>query len=83
MDWYILILSIINWNGLMFHKRTLGVVVGLLLLTACGQKGDLYLPGKNSQLQNQPPQQPIADKAKLKKTETEEKALPEPDDHMP
>jgi len=82
--WYILILSIINWNGSMFQRRTLGLVISLLLLTACGQKGDLYLQTKNPQLQKQKPQ-PITVKQQnktQKPTATDEKALPEPDDHM-
>ena len=83
MDWYILILSIINWNGLMFHRRNFGILISLLLLTACGQKGALYLPTNNPQLEQQKSQDTEDTKTQLQQNPAEEETSPEPDGHMP
>ncbi len=68
----------------MFQKRTLGVIVSLLMLTtACGQKGDLYLPKQKPAADEVKQQQNDEPKENQQKKSNNEKPLSESDGHMP
>jgi predicted small lipoprotein YifL len=67
----------------MFQRRTLGLLFSFLMLTACGQKGALYLPAEAPKLEEQNPPEAVAKKDQLKTPKAEDKTSPEPDGHMP
>jgi len=66
----------------MFQRRNLGILISLLLLTACGQKGALYLPADKPLLEKQQSQATEVEKAPPPQ-QAEAESSPEPDGHMP